>query len=222
MEYKRYLILLAKYPDETIVPTVDADKFWHAHILDTMRYAEDCEQVFGYFLHHYPYFGLRGEQDAVNQNDAADTMRRLYQKEFGQAQSLNDSAYCAKVNVTYCAKASDRVSVAASAEAAYCAKANVSYCAKASDQVTASASQDVAYCAKVNVSYCAKASDEVANQAEQKAAYCAKSSVSYCAKASDAVTAAATLDLAYCAKANVSYCAKATKVVVAAPELQNA
>ena len=63
--YKRYLTLLAKFPEETIAPTKDVDKFWHAHILDTMKYAEDCERTFGYFLHHFPYFGMRGEKSAV-------------------------------------------------------------------------------------------------------------------------------------------------------------
>src|SRR5262249_49602408 len=61
--YRRFLTLLVKFPDETIAPTKDVDKFWHGHILDTMKYAEDCERVFGYFLHHFPYFGMRGERD---------------------------------------------------------------------------------------------------------------------------------------------------------------
>ncbi len=34
------------------------DEVWHAHILDTRRYAADCDCVFGEFIHHYPYFGL--------------------------------------------------------------------------------------------------------------------------------------------------------------------
>src|SRR4051812_5332671 len=65
-EYKRYLILSAKYPEESLTPTKTVDKFWHAHILDTLKYAEDCQNVFGYFLHHFPYFGMRGEQDTAN------------------------------------------------------------------------------------------------------------------------------------------------------------
>src|SRR5437763_7529079 len=54
--YRRFLALMAKYPEETIAPTKDVDKFWHGHILNTMKYGRDCENVFGYFLHHFPYF----------------------------------------------------------------------------------------------------------------------------------------------------------------------
>lgn len=83
--YKRYLTLLAKYPDETIAPTKDVDKFWHGHILDTIKYAEDCENVFGYFLHHFPYFGMRGEDDAAALRAASERMHEIYQRDFGEA-----------------------------------------------------------------------------------------------------------------------------------------
>jgi hypothetical protein len=48
-----------------------------------MKYAEDCHKVFGYFLHHYPYFGLRGEKDAANLAKAFATMQTLREKEYG-------------------------------------------------------------------------------------------------------------------------------------------
>lgn len=82
--YKRFLTLLVKYPDRAIAPTKDIDKFWHGHILDTMKYAEDCQRVFGFFLHHFPYFGMRGEQDAKNLAEAGDAMAALYESEFGE------------------------------------------------------------------------------------------------------------------------------------------
>src|SRR5258708_13957675 len=82
--YKRFLTLSVKYPEETIAPSKDVDKFWHGHILDTMKYAEDCQNVFGYFLHHFPYFGMRGEEDAANLAEAGRTTKRLYEKEFGE------------------------------------------------------------------------------------------------------------------------------------------
>src|SRR3954454_15487898 len=66
LAYRRFLTLIVKYPEQTIAPNKDVDKFWHGHILDTMKYAEDCERVFGFFLHHFPYFGMRGEEDAAN------------------------------------------------------------------------------------------------------------------------------------------------------------
>ena len=82
--YKRFLTLSVKYPEETIAPSKDVDKFWHGHILDTMKYAEDCQNVFGYFLHHFPYFGMRGEADAANLAEAGRTTKRLYEHEFGK------------------------------------------------------------------------------------------------------------------------------------------
>ena len=85
LAYKRFLTLLVKFPDETIAPTKDVDKFWHGHILDTMKYAEDCENVFGYYLHHFPYFGMRSEQDAADLRAAAARMHAIYEREFGEA-----------------------------------------------------------------------------------------------------------------------------------------
>src|SRR6266853_697515 len=84
IEYKQFLTLSVKYPEETIAPSKDVDKFWHGHILDTMKYAEDCQNVFGYFLHHFPYFGMRGEEDAANLAEAGRTTQRLYEQEFGK------------------------------------------------------------------------------------------------------------------------------------------
>lgn len=66
IEYRRFLLLLALYPDDKIVPSEVVDTFWHYHILDTEKYAADCEATFGHFVHHFPYFGIRGDQDAMN------------------------------------------------------------------------------------------------------------------------------------------------------------
>ncbi len=85
LAYKRFLTLMVKFPDESIAPTKDVDKFWHGHILDTLKYAEDCQNVFGYFLHHFPYFGMRGEEDAANLRAASANMHAIYEREFGEA-----------------------------------------------------------------------------------------------------------------------------------------
>lgn len=61
--YRRFLALNARYPDRKICPTGPIDAFWHAHILDTRAYIRDCEIVFGGYLHHFPYFGMRGPDD---------------------------------------------------------------------------------------------------------------------------------------------------------------
>jgi hypothetical protein len=61
------------------------DTFWHYHILDTLKYAEDCQAVFGYFLHHFPYLGLRGEEDLLAHERVGERMRVLYEDTFGEA-----------------------------------------------------------------------------------------------------------------------------------------
>jgi hypothetical protein len=94
--YKRFLLLSVKYPSSPIIPTLDIDAFWHYHILDTMKYAEDCQNAFGFFLHHFPYIGLRGKEDAANLHKASSVTRALYEKEFGESMSISktNSATC--------------------------------------------------------------------------------------------------------------------------------
>ena len=36
--------------------TQDVDEAWHLHILDTQKYAQDCQDLFGGFLHHIPSY----------------------------------------------------------------------------------------------------------------------------------------------------------------------
>lgn len=83
VEYKRFLALKRKYPHLDIVPHRDIDHFWHQHILDTEKYAIDCGVIFGKFLHHYPYFGMNGNQDAQNLIDAFEETKQLYKLHFG-------------------------------------------------------------------------------------------------------------------------------------------
>jgi hypothetical protein len=55
-DYKRFLYALAhKRPDDILSPpTQEVDEFWHQHILDTRKYREDCETVFGHYVDHTP------------------------------------------------------------------------------------------------------------------------------------------------------------------------
>jgi hypothetical protein len=83
-EYVKFLALTRAYPDLAIVPSGEVDKFWHYHILDTQAYAEDCQAIFGQILHHFPYFGMRGEEDAANLQDAWAETNALYRRHFGE------------------------------------------------------------------------------------------------------------------------------------------
>ncbi len=82
-EYRRFLSLKAWYPSVELVPNKLVDKVWHAHILDTMAYAKDCEKVFGFFLHHFPYFGIYGKEDYQQLVTAFDKSCALYERHFG-------------------------------------------------------------------------------------------------------------------------------------------
>ena len=85
--YKTYLIMLAKYPEhaEDIMLAEDVDEFWHTHILQTMKYAYNCEKVFGKFLHHDPHIGPRTEETFATRAAKADKTRQLYEREFENA-----------------------------------------------------------------------------------------------------------------------------------------
>ena len=85
--YKNYLTMLVKYPDhaEEIMLSEDVDEFWHTHILQTRKYAQDCEKVFGNFLHHEPHVGEVTAADLEKRNVLAETTRQLYEREFGSA-----------------------------------------------------------------------------------------------------------------------------------------
>ncbi len=81
--YRHFLKLCAWYPGQDIVPSKAIDQAWHAHILDTGKYAADSHAVFGYFLHHYPYFGLRGTGDVTTWQAAYQRTSDLYRRHFG-------------------------------------------------------------------------------------------------------------------------------------------
>jgi hypothetical protein len=82
-KYRRLLVLNLLYPDETIVVNKILDDYWHQHILDTKKYAEDCEKVFGYFLHHYPYFGINGPEDKEDNRVGFAITQQLWHITFG-------------------------------------------------------------------------------------------------------------------------------------------
>jgi hypothetical protein len=83
-EYRRFLCLMKLYPEEDTAPLADIDTFWHYHILDTMKYAADCERVFGYFLHHCPHLGLdRTESEEQERLASGKRMQELYEATFG-------------------------------------------------------------------------------------------------------------------------------------------
>ncbi|NEP17321.1 MAG: glycine-rich domain-containing protein-like [Leptolyngbya sp. SIO4C1] len=81
--YRRFLFLNHCYPERAIVPSREIDQVWHTHILDTAKYREDCDRLFGQFMDHWPYFGMRSAEERAQLNTAFEETQALYAKHFG-------------------------------------------------------------------------------------------------------------------------------------------
>lgn len=65
-EYRDFLILLAENPDKIVSPwSNDLDLFWHEHILNTRKYAIDCDHIFGHLIQHDPHI----EKDPIKHKE---------------------------------------------------------------------------------------------------------------------------------------------------------
>ncbi len=83
-EYRRFLAMSRYFTSDLIVPSKIVDEFWHAHILDTRKYAKDCEEFFGAFLHHFPYLGMRSESDAETLKSTWTKTQQIYLEKFNE------------------------------------------------------------------------------------------------------------------------------------------
>ena len=81
--YRQFLALNMLYPTKKIVPTLTIDEFWHAHILDTRAYMDDCKALFGKYMHHYPYSGLNGVFDMLMAQGIRAETQELFKQHFG-------------------------------------------------------------------------------------------------------------------------------------------
>jgi hypothetical protein len=80
--YLMFLCLVYLYPNVAIAPSQEIDQVWHQHILDTSKYAQDCQMLFGRFIHHFPYFGIRNEGDRQQLNAAFAQTQALFKQHF--------------------------------------------------------------------------------------------------------------------------------------------
>lgn len=93
-DYRRYMAITKALGGYQLVPNGEIDRIWHEHILDTRQYAADCTELFGGFLHHYPYFGMRNESDSSNWQSASSLSQNFWQRIFGE--SLYDESAAMK------------------------------------------------------------------------------------------------------------------------------
>jgi hypothetical protein len=105
VEYKRYLHLTKKFPGASLVPHSLMDDMWHQHILDTRAYHKDSTLIFGEYLHHYPYFGLRSEEDQQNLVSSFEETQKIYETEFGEKMIKDESSHCKRACPSYCKRA---------------------------------------------------------------------------------------------------------------------
>jgi hypothetical protein len=77
-EYRKYLTIILDNPEFDVSPSKCVDEFWHTHILDTRKYANDCEEIFGGYLHHIPL-----DDDKEERNAPYLATLRLYRSTFG-------------------------------------------------------------------------------------------------------------------------------------------
>lgn len=57
-QYRGFLFVIWKFPDDIAVPTHDLDEVWHTHILFTDKYKKDCKHIFGKYVDHNPNLGM--------------------------------------------------------------------------------------------------------------------------------------------------------------------
>ena len=81
--YLMFLTLIHLYPNRQFVPSQEIDCVWHFHIIDTIKYAQDCQMLFGRFIHHFPYFGSRDAADKKNLERIFEQTQLLFQEHFG-------------------------------------------------------------------------------------------------------------------------------------------
>lgn len=83
-EYRRFLTLADEGNGRPTSPSRNVDVFWHHHILDTEKYYNDMMSVFGHMMHHFPYLGLRSEEDKGLLYEAYRDTRMRYLERFGE------------------------------------------------------------------------------------------------------------------------------------------
>lgn len=146
IEYRRFLYLMKMFPHEPTAPLVDVDTFWHYHILDTMKYAADCTQVFGYFLHHFPYVGLRGKEDEEALVQMGERMRVLYEQTFGESYDRPIADRSPQLRNAFCSKID--------AQPAFCSRVDTqsAFCSRVDTQPAFCSRIDTqpAFCSKID------------------------------------------------------------------------
>lgn len=82
-KYKGFLFLCHANQGKSIAPSKYVDYVWHNHILDTELYWAQTGELFGHYLHHFPFFGKRNAADEAALQAAGDFAKREAFRRFG-------------------------------------------------------------------------------------------------------------------------------------------
>jgi hypothetical protein len=81
--YKKFLYLIKKYKGKSLlVPPLDVDIVWHAHMLRRDHYEKDTEDYFGHILDHDDSIATQQLKRSERQT------RYLWQKEYGDSYTI--------------------------------------------------------------------------------------------------------------------------------------
>lgn len=83
--YKRFHALIHEHPSQIILPTKVIDTIWHRHILDTQKYLNDCINLHGKIIHHFPYLGIRSRDDRARRDNLYRETVELFIDMFGES-----------------------------------------------------------------------------------------------------------------------------------------
>lgn len=106
-QYKKWMTLASQCPEAHLVPSHFVDIFWHYHILDTQKYAADCLHYFGYFVHHYPYFGMQDESDKAKASEAWENTKEIFKNEFNTELDYIEKSLAMNNNSSNCSDKPD-------------------------------------------------------------------------------------------------------------------
>jgi hypothetical protein len=90
-EYVRFLTLKMIHPEASLAPSKLIDTVWHAHILNTEQYHEDCNTLFGKYLHHVPHLE---EEKSDENSESFDHTKSLFPIVFNRQMIMSQAARC--------------------------------------------------------------------------------------------------------------------------------
>jgi hypothetical protein len=86
--YRQFVYILVVSEEFRPVPSDYIDHFWHAHILMTKKYAEDCISICGRVLHHDPLFGTRDDEERYFYNRCKAMTINAFESIFGTTTAM--------------------------------------------------------------------------------------------------------------------------------------